>query len=93
MLHMTEAMIHCRPADKQQVREARGCQSKPRSMQYNIMTVPPTILARAVSEIARGEFYFTDLFFVVYKSTAKIGSLENFRLYGNNIVIRSMYQK
>ena len=34
------------------------------------------------SENVRLGFYFADLIFVVCQSTAKIGSLENFRLYG-----------
>ena len=34
-------------------------------------------------------FYFADLIFVVCQSTAKIGSLENFRLYGNITVLQS----
>ena len=51
----------------------------------SMMTTPPTNRAHAVSEIVCGEFYFADLIFVVRESTsktAKIGSLENFRLYG-----------
>ena len=31
-------------------------------------------------------FYFADLIFVVCQSTAKIGSLENFRLYGISFI-------
>ena len=37
------------------------------------------------SENVRSDFYFADLIFVVFQSsakTAKIGSLENFRLHG-----------
>ena len=80
VLCMTEAVIYCRPADKQQVREACG---NPRSM----MTVdlPPANLAFAISKIAHGEFYFADLIIVVCESTAKttkVGSLEDFQVYG-----------
>ena len=35
-------------------------------------------------------FYFADLIFVVCQSTAKIGSLENFRLYGIYTIIHAV---
>ena len=50
-----------------------------------MMAKPIANCARAVSEIVSEEFYFADLIFVVCESTAKttkIGSLENFQLYG-----------
>ena len=51
------------------------------------MATPPANRARAGRENLRLGFYFADLIFVVCQSTAKtakIGSLENIRLYGNN---------
>ena len=48
------------------------------------MATPPANRARARAgrENVRLGFYFADLIFVVCQSTATIGSLENFRLYG-----------
>ena len=72
---MSEAMSLCRPANKQ-----RGLIEAP-----TMMATPPANCARTASEIKCEEFYFVDLIFVVCESTVKttkIGSLENFRLYG-----------
>ena len=41
------------------------------------------------SENVRLGFYFADLIFVVCQSTAKIGSLKNFRLYGMTMFLVS----
>ena len=46
------------------------------------MMATPLLFARARRENVRLGFYSADLIFVVCRSTAKMESLENFRLYG-----------
>ena len=56
---------------------------------YVIIIMVMIIIINLVSSVVHLSFYFADLIFVVCQSTAKsakIGSLESFRLYSNNII-------